>query len=59
MSQRQNFGGHGKQRDRALHRDWRVSVAAIVMLLAMLIYVLTLDESTGLTFLRSSHEQRA
>ena len=27
------------------HKDWRVVVAAIVMLVAMLIYVLTLDEA--------------
>ncbi|MFZ1201794.1 MAG: hypothetical protein WAO07_16615 [Desulfobacterales bacterium] len=28
-----------------LHKDWRVGVAVILMLAAMIIYVLTLDDS--------------
>jgi len=37
--------GPHKPSDRKWHRDWRVVVVAILMLVAMMIYVLTMDES--------------
>lgn len=36
-------GRHGRK----LHKDWRLWVAVVLMLLCMLIYILTLDESVG------------
>lgn len=35
----------GKSNDRKLHRDWRVWLGVILMLAAMAIYVLTMDEA--------------
>ena len=37
--------GHNNKIGRKWHRDWRVWVVAILMLLAMVAYVLTLDET--------------
>ena len=35
----------GKSNDRKLHRDWRVWLGVILMLIAMAVYVLTMDEA--------------
>ncbi len=35
----------GKSHDRKLHRDWRVWLGVILMLIAMAVYVLTMDEA--------------
>ena len=40
-SHTKSSGSKGKK----LHKDWRVWVAVILMLAAMIIYVLTLDDS--------------
>jgi len=37
--------GHGKSHERKLHRDWRVWLGVILMLTAMAIYLLTMDEA--------------
>ena len=34
-----------KRRERKLHRDWRIWVAVILMLVCMMIYLLTMDEA--------------
>jgi hypothetical protein len=31
-----------------MHQDWRIIVAAIVMMIAMIMYVLTMDETVEL-----------
>lgn len=36
-----------------LHKDWRVWLIVGLMLLAMIVYVLTLDDSVVPTFMRS------
>jgi hypothetical protein len=35
---------HPKPRGRGLHRDWRIWAFVLLMLLAMIIYLATLDE---------------
>jgi hypothetical protein len=35
-----------KRRDRALHKDWRTWAVVLLMVGAMAVYVLTLDDST-------------
>jgi hypothetical protein len=40
-----------KKNSRALHRSWKVWFAVVVMLAAVLMYVLTLDDSVVPTFL--------
>ncbi|MEI8340988.1 MAG: hypothetical protein WCH43_05545 [Verrucomicrobiota bacterium] len=42
---RQEHQGPHKASNKKWHRDWRVVAAAILMLIAMMIYVLTMDES--------------
>ena len=37
-------GDHPQRKDRKLHRDWRIWVAVILMLVALAAYLLTLDE---------------
>jgi hypothetical protein len=39
---------HEKPARRGLHRDWRLWAAVVLMLTAMGVYILTLDESIGL-----------
>lgn len=38
-------GDHPRRQDRQLHRDWRIWLGVILMLAAMAIYVLTMDEA--------------
>ena len=38
-------GQHPQRQDRKLHRDWRIWVGVILMLAAMAIYLLTMDEA--------------
>ena len=45
-SQSHNHPGHHTKTGRNLHKDWRVWVGIILMLGAMAMYVLTLDDST-------------
>ena len=42
MSHGKEITGKGTRR---LHKDWRVWVMVVLMLLAMLMYVITLDDS--------------
>ena len=35
----------GKSNGRKLHRDWRVWLGVLLMLIAMAVYVLTMDEA--------------
>ena len=44
MEKKSHTESSGPKRKR-LHKDWRVWVAVILMLAAMIIYVLTLDDS--------------
>jgi hypothetical protein len=40
--------GHGRDGEQSIkkfHKDWRVWLAVIIMLVAMITYVLTLDDS--------------
>jgi len=43
----EHHGHHQPAARRGLHRDWRVWVAVGLMLTAMAVYILTLDESLG------------
>lgn len=46
MTQHHHNGHSGAERTRRkLHRDWRVWAAVVLMLAAIMIYVLSLDES--------------
>jgi len=36
---------HPQRKDRKLHRDWRIWLAVVLMLGAMAIYLLTMDEA--------------
>ncbi len=44
MEKKSHTESRGPKRKR-LHKDWRVWMAVILMLAAMIIYVLTLDDS--------------
>lgn len=44
LEKKSHMESSGSNRKR-LHKDWRVWVAVILMLAAMIIYVLTLDDS--------------
>jgi 4-amino-4-deoxy-L-arabinose transferase-like glycosyltransferase len=38
-------GEHPRRQDRKLHRDWRIWLGVVLMLAAMAIYLLTMDEA--------------
>jgi hypothetical protein len=44
-SHRHATGDEGKSSSRKLHKDWRVWLVVGIMLAAMIMYVLTLDDS--------------
>ena len=50
-SQKHTYRENQKPYWRRLHKDWRLWVAVILMLAAVLIYVLTLDEALLLSAL--------
>ena len=39
---------HPTPKKKKPHQDWRIIVAAVVMLIAMILYVLTMDETVVL-----------
>ncbi len=39
---------HSTPKKKKIHQDWRIIVAAVVMMIAMVIYVLTMNESVVL-----------
>ena len=39
---------HPAPKKKKLHQDWRIIVAAVVMMIAMIMYVLTMDETVVL-----------
>jgi ABC-type Zn2+ transport system substrate-binding protein/surface adhesin len=44
-SHRHERASHAESGDRKFHKDWRVWLAVVTMLVAIIMYVLTLDES--------------
>jgi hypothetical protein len=45
MSSHTNHSGPKRKK---LHQDWRIIAAAVVMMIAMIMYVLTMDETVVL-----------
>ncbi len=39
---------HPVPKKKKMHQDWRVIVAAVVMMIAMIMYILTMDETVVL-----------
>lgn len=39
---------HSAPKKKKVHQDWRIIVAAVVMMIAMILYVLTMDETVVL-----------
>jgi uncharacterized integral membrane protein len=43
-----SHSSHPAPKKKKMHQDWRIIVAAIVMMIAMIMYVLTMDETVVL-----------